>query len=147
MNVKNQNQKVISAPLFVKRAEGYEFKGELFQDPYNDALFEMQYNKHTRNPYDWNYFLSVKGGKKLKAFCEKYVKSYRHGWVEIKEFLETNLSGGRPYCSFVDFNRLRNLQDTDDMKKGIRYSKATEELHEYSYEFEAVLMMAQQLSA
>ena len=143
MKDEKKNQKEINAPLFTKGATGCEFRGELFEDPVRDAVNGALYSK--RDPYYWNYTLTLDGAKKLIAFCQKYVEKKRHGWQEVKEFLETQLLKMYPYCSFVDFNRLRNLQDTDDMKKCIRCSKASEELSEYAYEFEAVLIAARQL--
>lgn len=145
MKDENKNQKEISAPLFVKGADGYEFRGEFFEDPVHDTINGVLYDKCARDPRDWNYSLSIKGAKKLITFCRKYIEARRHGWQETKEFLETKLSGMYPYCNFADFNRLRNSQTTDDIKKGIRYSKASEELSEYADEFEAVLIIARKL--
>lgn len=145
MKDENKNQNEVSAPLFRGVESGYEYKGEFFEDPVYNAVNGVLYAKDERNPRYWNYTLSIKGSKKLITFCQKYTESRRHGWQEIKEFLETKLSGMYAYCSFADFNRLRNLQVTDDIKKGIRTSKASEELSEYAYEFENVLIMAEKL--
>lgn len=146
MKDKNKNQNEAGTSLFTKKREGnYEYKGDFFEDPVHDAANGVLYAKYERNPRYWNYSLSIKGAKKLIAFCYKYVEARRHGWKETEELLETKLSGMYPYCSFADFNRLSNSQTTDDIKKGIRVSKASEELSGYAHEFEEVLIMAEDL--
>lgn len=142
MNVKDKNQNEVSGHPLVNEEGGYEYKGDFFEDPVWDAVNGVLYAKHERDPRYWNYALSIKGAKKLITFCRKYIETRRHGWQETKELLETKLSGMYPYCSFADFNRLRNSQTTDDIKKGIKYSKASEELSGYADEFEAVLIIA-----
>ena len=145
MKDENKNQNKVSNILLVKSGSGCEYKGDFFEDPVCDAVKGVLYAKNERDPRYWNYTLSTKGAKRLIAFCRKKKETKRHGWQETKELLETKLSGMYPYCSFADFNRLSNSQTTDDIKKGIGYSKASEELSEFSDEFEAVLIIARKL--